>query len=85
MRRRASQRPRVVWPMLCRYQTDRKCRSATPQRVDIGARAEDRMNAVDRLKPFKNIQLVGPVSNFVFKAYDAPKEDVCLANRKPSR
>lgn len=27
----------------------------------------------------------GAVSNFVFKAYDAPKEDVCLAIRKPSR
>ncbi|WP_231113333.1 DDE-type integrase/transposase/recombinase [Pandoraea pnomenusa] len=26
---------------------------------------------------------LGPVSNFVFKAYDAPKENVCLANRKP--
>lgn len=29
--------------------------------------------------------LPGPVSNFVFKAYDAPKETICLANRKPNR
>ncbi|MDW9232267.1 hypothetical protein C7S15_6039 [Burkholderia cepacia] len=27
----------------------------------------------------------GFVSNFVFKAYHAVKEDVCLANRKPNR
>ncbi len=58
MRRRASQRQRVVWPVLYRYQTDRKCRSAIPQRVEIGARADDRMNTVDRLKPFMNIELV---------------------------
>ncbi|PHV09584.1 P-loop NTPase fold protein [Chitinimonas sp. BJB300] len=28
--------------------------------------------------------ILGPVSNFVFRAYHAPKESVCLANRKPS-
>ncbi|WP_233808917.1 helix-turn-helix domain-containing protein [Paraburkholderia sp. HP33-1] len=27
----------------------------------------------------------GAVSNFVFKAYDAPQENICLANRKPRR
>lgn len=26
-----------------------------------------------------------PVRNFVFKAYDAPKETIYLANRKPNR
>lgn len=29
--------------------------------------------------------LDGPVRNFVFEAYSCPKEDVCLANRKPCR
>ncbi len=27
----------------------------------------------------------GPVRNFVFEAYSCPKENICLANRKPRR
>ncbi|MGU4701484.1 helix-turn-helix domain-containing protein [Burkholderia cepacia] len=30
-------------------------------------------------------EATGPVSHFAFKAYDAPKETICLANRKPNR
>ncbi|QDH60976.1 IS3 family transposase [Pandoraea pnomenusa] len=35
------------------------------------------------LRAYDSVSHAGPVSNFVFKAYDAPKENVCLANRKP--
>ncbi|WP_208449560.1 hypothetical protein, partial [Burkholderia gladioli] len=35
-------------------------------------------------KGFSDV-VVGPVRNFVFEAYFCPKENICLANRKPCR
>ncbi|NRO99730.1 hypothetical protein GWC77_28270, partial [Paraburkholderia sp. NMBU_R16] len=37
------------------------------------------------LKAYESVSHAGSVSNFVFKAYDAPQEKICLANPRPHR
>ncbi len=49
------------------------------------SRAASTVGGRTLLTAFTDTTISGPVSNFVFKAYDAPKETICLANPKPNR